>query len=154
MVGETFPYGMTATYTGDSAGETTGIGYVKTSRCAGACPEVWFSETAAPSIHGETLSRVNTLTGDSYAYDAAGRLTETGEEPAGKGCTLRIYAYDEDSNRTSLTTREPGGGGKCATEGGTSETHSYDAADRLDDAGLGYDQLGDTTKLPAADAAL
>ncbi len=149
---ETFPYGMTATYTRDSAGETTGIGYVKTSHCAGTCPEVWFSETAAPSIHGETLSRVNTLTGDSYAYDAAGRLTETGEEPAGKGCTLRIYAYDEDSNRTSLTTREPGSGGKCATEGGTSETHSYDAADRLDDAGLGYDPLGDTTKLPAADA--
>ncbi len=152
MESETFPYGMTAAYVRDSVGEMTGIAYTKTSHCATSCPEVWFSETTAPSIHGETLSRVNTLTADSYAYDAAGRLTETGEEPAGKGCTLRIYAYDEDSDRTSLTTREPGGGGKCATEGGTSEAHSYDAADRLDDVGVGYDPLGDTTKLPALDA--
>jgi YD repeat-containing protein len=152
MESETFPYGMTASYTRDQAGETTAINYVKTSHCAGTCPEAWFSETVAPSIHGETLSRANTLTGDSYVYDAAGRLTETGEEPVGKGCTLRIYAYNEDSNRTSLTTRAPGTGGKCATEGGTSETHTYDTADRLNDPSIGYDPLGNTTKLPSSDA--
>jgi hypothetical protein len=42
--------------------------------------------------------------------------------------------------------------GKCATEGGTSETHTCDGADRLIDTGVSYDPLGDTTKLPAADA--
>jgi YD repeat-containing protein len=152
MESETFPYGMTASYTRDQAGETTAINYVKTSHCAGTCPEAWFSETTVPSIHGETLSRANTLTGDSYVYDAAGRLTETGEEPVGKGCTLRIYAYNEDSNRTSLTTRAPGTGGKCATEGGTSETHTYDTADRLDDPSITYDPLGNATKLPSSDA--
>jgi YD repeat-containing protein len=150
MTSETYPNGMTATYTRDQAGDTTGIEYVKTTHCTEKC--VWFSETSVPSIHGETLSRSSTLTSDAYTYDAAGRLTQTTETPAGKGCTTRIYAYDEDSNRTSLTTRAPGSEGKCATEGGTVEAHIYDGADRLVDTGVSYDPLGNTTKLPAADA--
>ena len=152
MESETYPNGMTASYTRNQAGETTSISYVKSTHCAGTCPETWFSETNVPSIHGETLSRSNTLTSDSYVHDAAGRLTETAEEPAGEGCTMRIYAYEEDSNRTSLTTRKPGSEGKCAGEGGSVEAHTYDAADRLDDAGVEYDPLGDTIKLPASDA--
>jgi YD repeat-containing protein len=150
MTNETYPNGMTATYTRDQTGATTGIEYVKTTHCTEKC--VWFSGTTAPSIHGETISRANTLTNDAYAYDAAGRLTQTNETPTGKGCTTRVYAYDEESNRTSLTTREPGLEGKCATEGGTSETHSYDEANRLTDTGVVYDPLGNTTKLPASDA--
>jgi hypothetical protein len=63
-----------------------------------------------------------------------------------------LYGYEEDSNRTSLTTREPGTEGKCATSGGTKENHTYDGADRLIDTGVTYDPLGNTTKLPASDA--
>jgi len=59
---------------------------------------------------------------------------------------------NEDSNRISLTTRAPGTGGKCAAEGGTSETHTYDTADRLNDPGITYDPLGNTTKLSSSDA--
>jgi hypothetical protein len=51
-----------------------------------------------------------------------------------------------------LTTRAPGGEGKCATEGGTVEKHTYDEANRLTDAGIAYDSFGNVTKLPAADA--
>ncbi len=149
MTSETYPNGMTATYTRNAAGETVGIEYVKSTHCTEKC--TWFSETTVPSIHGETLLRSSTLAGDTYTYDAAGRLTQTTETPTGKGCTTRIYAYDEDSNRTSLTTREPGMEGKCATEGGSSETHTYDADDRLIDSGVSYDPLGDIAKLPAAD---
>jgi YD repeat-containing protein len=150
MTTETYPNGMTVTYTRDQAGAATGIEYVKTTHCSEKC--VWFSETTAPSIHGETVSRAGTLTSDAYAYDAAGRLVQASETPAGKGCTIRVYGYDEESNRRSLTTREPGLEGKCATEGGTSETHSYDEANRLIDTGVVYDPLGNTTKLPAGDA--
>ncbi len=149
MTSETYPNGMTATYARNAAGETVGIEYVKSTHCTEKC--TWFSETTVPSIHGETLLRSSTLAGDTYTYDAAGRLTQTTETPTGKGCTTRIYAYDEDSNRTSLTTREPGMEGKCATEGGSSETHTYDADDRLIDSGVSYDPLGDIAKLPAAD---
>jgi YD repeat-containing protein len=150
MTSETYPNGMTATYTRDPAGETTGLEYAKTSHCTEKC--TWFNETTAPSIHGETLSRSSTLASENYTYDAAGRLTQTTETPIERGCTTRIYSYDEDSNRTSLTTREPGTGGKCATEGGTTETHTYDSGDRLTDTGVSYDPLGNITKLPASDA--
>jgi sugar lactone lactonase YvrE len=150
MTSETYPNGMTATYTVDPAGETTGIEYVKTTHCTEKC--VWFSETTVPSIHGETLVRTSTLATETYGYDAVGRLLQTTETPTEKGCVTRIYAYDEDSNRTSLTTRAPAAGNKCATEGGTTETHTYDSGDRLTDSGVSYDPLGDITKLPAADA--
>ncbi len=60
--------------------------------------------------------------------------------------------YDEESNRTSLTTRAPGSEGKCATEGGTVEKHTYDTANRLTDTGVAYETFGNTTTLPAADA--
>ena len=91
------------------------------------------------------------LSHQAYTYDAAGRLTQVQNTPAGKGCTTRIYAYDEDSNRTSLTTREPSTEGKCATEGGNIESHTYDTADRLTDAGIALQHFGDITTLPAAD---
>jgi YD repeat-containing protein len=150
MTSESYPNGMTATYAHDQAGETTGIEYVKTTHCTEKC--TWFSETVAPAIGGEALSRSSTLASDSYSYDAANRLTEAKETPVGKGCVVRAYGYDEESNRTSTTSREPGFEGKCATEGGTTETHTYDAGNRLTDTGVSYDSFGDVTKLPAADA--
>ncbi len=150
MTRETYPNGMTATYTHDSTGDITGIEYVKTTHCTEKC--VWFSETTVPSIHGETLTHTNTLTNDTYTYDAAGRLTQVTETPTGKGCVTRIYGYDGESNRTSLTTREPGSEGKCASEGGITESHTYDGANRLSDTSVAYDPLGNIIKLPTADA--
>ena len=79
-------------------------------------------------------------------------MTQVQNTPAGKGCTTRVYVYDADTNRTSLTTREPGAEGKCATEGGTVEKHTYDEADRLNDTGVSYNAFGDITALPATDA--
>jgi RHS repeat-associated protein len=68
------------------------------------------------------------------------------------GCLTRLYAYDEETNRISLTTRQPTGEGKCSSEGGSVESHSYDPANRLLDTGTAYDSFGNTAKLPAADA--
>jgi YD repeat-containing protein len=153
MASETFPNAMTATYTRNQAGDTTGIEYVKTAHCEKACPEVWYSDTDVPSIHGETLKQKSTLAEEpSYAYDAAGRLTEAQEIPAGEGCKTRVYAYDEEGNRASETQREPAGEGKCATEGGSTEWHTYDTANSLADPGVTYEAFGNTTKLPASDA--
>jgi YD repeat-containing protein len=152
IVSEGYPNGMSAKYTYDEAGQPTHIEYVKEAHCAGSCPEVWFSETPSYSIHGEVLSRSSSLSGEAYTYDNVGRATQVQETPVGKGCTTRIYAYDADSNRLGLTTREPGVEGKCATSGGTAENHTYDEADRLSDTGTVYDAFGNTTTLPAADA--
>jgi DNA-binding beta-propeller fold protein YncE len=146
-----YPNGMTETYTYNSLGQATGLVYEKTVDCAKTCPETWFSDSVTASIHGETLAQTSTLAKDSYAYDKAGRLTETQETPTGKDCATRLYGYDEESNRTTLTKRESSSE-TCATEGGNTEWHTYDTANRLTDAGVAYEALGNTTALPAPDA--
>ncbi len=98
------------------------------------------------------MTQSSTLSGQAYSYDNVGRLTQVQDTPTGLGCTTRLYAYDADSNRTFETTRAPGAGGVCATEGGTTVSHTYDPADRLKDTGAAYEPFGGTTSLPAGDA--
>jgi RHS repeat-associated protein len=150
LLTEGYPNGMTATYTYNQVGKPTTLEYKKTTHCTEKC--VWFSDSVIPSIHGQWIEQTSTLSHQVYSYDNAGRLTQVQNTPAGKGCTTRIYAYDEDTNRTSLTTREPGTEGKCATEGGKVQEHTYDTADRLTDPGIAYNTFGDITTLPASDA--
>ena len=145
-----YPDGMSANYTLDSTGQPTALEYVKTTHCASGC--TWYSDTVTPSIHGQWLTQTSSLSTQSYAYDQIGRLTQVQDTPAGKGCTTRLYSYDEDTNRLSLTTREPGAEGKCATEGGITSNNAFDSADRLAEPGVLYDAFGNTTSLPAADA--
>ena len=144
-----YPNGMTATYIYNAVGSPVGLTYVKTTHCTTNC--TWFSDAMVPGIHNETLSEVTTLASNNYIFDAAGRLTQVQETPAGKGCITRAYTYEEDSNRTNLTTSEPGSKGECTT-GGTVAEHTYDEADRLADPGVTYDPFGDATAMPAADA--
>ncbi|HEY5342928.1 MAG TPA: RHS repeat-associated core domain-containing protein, partial [Solirubrobacteraceae bacterium] len=98
------------------------------------------------------LEQTSTLSHQAYTYDAAGRLTQVQNTPAGKGCTTRAYAYDEDTNRLSLKTHEPGSKGECTSTGGTEEKHTYDEADRLTDTGTKYSEFGNITNLPSSDA--
>jgi sugar lactone lactonase YvrE len=152
MTSEIYPNGMCANTSYNSAGTATNIEYIKTRNCSESGATVWFSDSVVPSIHGETLEQTSTLSKESYAYDNAGRLIETQETPAGKGCVTRLYTYEEESNRTGLTTREPGTEGKCASEGGTVQRHAYDEANRLIDVGVAYETFGNITKMPTADA--
>jgi RHS repeat-associated protein len=152
MLSEGYPNGMTAFYSYDSVGAGTGLEYKKLTHCTEEHEKCkWFTDSVIPSIHGQWLTQTSSLSKQAYTYDAAGRLTQVQNTPIGKGCTTRIYAYDEDTNRTSLTTREPNSKGECATEGGSLESHTYDTADRLTDSGVTYDAFGDITTLPAAD---
>jgi RHS repeat-associated protein len=147
---EVFPNGMTEKYTYDASGQLTGLEYVKTSNCSSNC--TWFSDSVVPSVTDQWLSQTSTFSSQAYKYDALGRLTQVQDTPAGSGCTTRLYGYDADTNRTSQTTRSPGTGGVCATEGGTTTSHSYDSADRLLDSGATYETFGGITSLPAGDA--
>ena len=151
ITSEIYPNGMCANTTYNPINTATHIEYIKTRNCTESSPTVWFSDSIASSIHGETLQQTSTLSKDSYAYDETGRLTETQETPTGKGCQTRIYGYDIESNRTSETTRESATEA-CASEGGATQTHTYDAANRLTDPEVEYEAFGNTTKLPAADA--
>jgi RHS repeat-associated protein len=150
MLTESLPNGMNADYTYDSTGGATALEYIKTTHCTEKC--TWFSDTVVPSIHGQWLEQTTTLSHQAFTYDNAGRLTQVQNTPTGKGCTTHVYAYEEDTNRTSLTTRAPGSKGECTTTGGTVEKHTYDSADRLTDTGTSYNTFGNITELPAADA--
>jgi streptogramin lyase len=152
MTSVSYPYGMCANYTYNSVGEATNVSYLKSSNCSEGEAGTYYTDTRLSSVRGELLSQSSTLASEGYAYDTAGRLIETQETPAGEGCTVRAYAYDEAGNRASSIGRTPGGGGACQTEGGTIEGHNYDEANRLADSGVAYDGLGNVTKLPPADA--
>jgi RHS repeat-associated protein len=145
IVSETMPNGLTATVSRNTVGETVVLVYQKESR-------TWFWDDVVPSIHGQWMTQTGTIGTDNYAYNEPGWLTQVQETPAGKGCATRLYAYDADQNRTSVTKRPPASGGACATEGGEIESHAYDAADRLHDHGASYEPFGAITALPATDA--
>jgi RHS repeat-associated protein len=144
---QTYPNGMDATTTYDSTGARTALRYVKTTNCTTNC--TWLTDEIKPSIHGQWLTRNGSLSDQNYIYDGAGRLTQVQDTPTGQGCTTRIYTWDADSNRTSMTTRTPNEDLSCASSGGTTETHSFSAADRLIDTGVTYTWFGNISALPA-----
>ncbi len=150
ITAEHLPNGIIKKYTYNATSALTGIEYIKETSCSSNC--TWYSDSVVPSITGQWLTRSSTLSSQAYKYDTASRLTQVQDTPAGLGCTTRLYGYDPDGNRTTQTTRNPGAGGVCATEGGTTVNHSYDVADRLIDTGSTYDAFGDTTSVPAGDA--
>ena len=83
----------------------------------------------------------------AYRYDRLGRLTRAQHDSAiTDGCVTRTYTYDDRTNRTGNSRYAPAADGTC-DETGTpaSDTHSYDTADRLTDAGYVYDAFGRTT---------
>ena len=85
--------------------------------------------------------------GYTYAYDAAGRLTEslTGVPLA---CPdQHNYTFDADTNRTQYQDRA-GCPGYVTT---TTRNSTYDAADRIVSSGYSYDAFGRTTAIPASD---
>lgn len=149
------PNGLVAKTTYDEAGQPTKLAYTKVTSCSEKC--TWLEESQERSIYGQILSQKSLTSSQQYSYDKAGRLTLVHDTPTGGGgCTTRAYAYEgeagKDSNRTSLTTRGPGAGGACVESGGTPQTYSYDAADRLTDSGIVYDSFGRITSLPGKDA--
>jgi hypothetical protein len=152
LISQIYPNGMCENTTYNPVGQAISLEYIKTRNCSETGAPVWFHDSVVPSIHGETVEQQSTLSEERYGYDNVGRLVETKETPAGKGCSVRLYAYDEEGNRLSQTTREPGSEGACASEGGTVQRHSYDEANRLVDEGVEYETFGNITKLPAGDA--
>jgi RHS repeat-associated protein len=145
------PDGLVAKATYDETGAPSKLTYTKVTSCSEKC--TWLEESVERSIYGQILSQTSLASSQQYSYDKVGRLTLVKDTPQGGSCTTRQYFYDADSNRTKLTTRAPGIGGACDTSSeGTSQSYSYDAADRLTDSGIVYDSFGRISSLPAKDA--
>lgn len=152
LVAEGLPNGLVAESTYDESGQITGLAYDK----AGS---KWLDFDAERSIGGQILWQKSLTSKQEYSYDKAGRLTEAKDwdSPAGGSCETRKYVFGEpgveelagkNSNRTKLITREPGLAGACATSGGSEKSYAYDAADRLVNPGIVYDDFGRTATLP------
>ncbi|MCX4862252.1 hypothetical protein OG426_09375 [Streptomyces canus] len=77
-----------------------------------------------------------------YTYDAAGRLKRVDDSQSGV-TTHRAYGFDDNTNRTSLTTTIDDLDGGTPTTNTTNST--YDSADRLIASGTVYDAYGRTT---------
>jgi RHS repeat-associated protein len=149
QIERTLPVGLTAKATFNPAGEPTHLTYTKSASCGTSC--TWYDEGLERSVFGQVIANTNSLDGEVYSYDRAGRLTQAQETPQGGTCTTRLYGYDADSNRKSLTTRGSVSG-SCATSGGSPQNYEYDGGDRLMGGGVAYDNFGRITSLPAADA--
>jgi RHS repeat-associated protein len=148
---ETYPGSLTGTYTYDPTGTATSLSY---SGQAWTAP---LTDTVVPDAAGDWASQAITdtavplVSSQAYSYDNADRLTQVQDTQAGQ-CTTRGYAYNADSNRTSLTRYASGTGGACQTGSGTTTTWAYDSADRVTSTGYAYDTQGDITTTPSADA--
>ncbi|WP_269303266.1 RHS repeat-associated core domain-containing protein [Aeromicrobium sp. HA] len=99
------------------------------------------------------------LSTKTYSYDGRNRLTkvedvvtaDVGGTPTHQ-CNTRTYGFSVESNRTSLTSYDPGTGGSCQDATAASLTNrSYDSADRSTLSGYTYDQLGRSLTVPGAD---
>ncbi|MET7784685.1 DNRLRE domain-containing protein [Streptomyces sp. NPDC005388] len=139
---ETLPGGTNLSVTRDQTGAVTGRIYRNSSQ------NLLASDTTEESVHGQVLHDSTTTGGTTdqhYTYDAIGRLTQTDDTRADNTCTRRAYTFDNNTNRTGLTTSTSATGSACTSTGATTVTSTYDSADRLTTAGTAYDAFGRTT---------
>ncbi|MCP9986074.1 sugar-binding protein [Streptomyces sudanensis] len=138
---EKLPGGYTVKQTEDTTGSVLDRTYTRDSDGT-----VVYSDTVTESVHGQVTSHAG-WSDQTYRYDATGRLT-TVEDTTDTICTRRTYAFDNRTNRKSLTSAAGAPGADCPTTGGTVTGHAYDSADRLVDTGYVYDAFGRTTSVP------
>lgn len=110
-------------------------------------------EAAEYSVHDQIVAHTGYTGGGSfmeYTYDAAARLTRTDGRQAGV-TSHRAYTFDDNTNRTSLTTTMDD------VDGGAPEVttvdSAYDSADRITSPGTVYDAFGRTTQQAGAQNA-
>jgi RHS repeat-associated protein len=142
-----YPGGMTRTDTLDANLEPATRTYTRDSDGA-----VVYSESIVSNGAGQAVTHTYTGGSKTYGYDRIGRLTSTRQvSSATAGCVTRTYSFDNRTNRTARKTYNPAADGTCASTAGTPDAeddHSYDAADRITDAGFVYDPFGRITALP------
>ncbi|MGW4200628.1 DNRLRE domain-containing protein [Streptomyces sp. NPDC004726] len=138
---EQLPGGYSLEVTEDASGAQTGRTYTRDSDGT-----VLYSDSVTMTSHGQAASHTG-WSEQAYTYDALGRMAIV-EDTADTVCTRRSYTFSPRANRTALTTASAEAGIDCPTTGGTTQSSSYDSADRIVSTGYAYDALGRTTTLP------
>lgn len=156
LVGTVMPGGIAKSFTFDAAGTPTYTAYTRMTGCSSNC--LLYQQSGVENAHGQYWGLTEDVTGQEstyqlYDYDAAGRLVKAQDNRISAGttyCTQREYSLDADSNRLSKASR-PETAGSCATSGGTTQSNTFDDADRVTNSGYAYDAFGRITSAPAAD---
>jgi RHS repeat-associated protein len=138
--GQTLPGNYRLAVTSDPSGNVTARQYTD------ANGNTVLSDSATATIHGRQAAHTQT-SGSTIRtetnYDALGRLVKVADESA-TGCTTRSYAFDGNSNRTSLTSSSD----DCdpSTSDTTTKTtnYTYDTGNRLTSNDAVYDAFGRT----------
>ncbi|WP_308430975.1 RHS repeat-associated core domain-containing protein, partial [Kitasatospora griseola] len=113
-------------------------------------------DSITETVHGQWATHTGTpgvTAAQTYAYDRTGRLTTVQDTSPDAVCTTRSYGFDNNTNRTSLATAVAARGTDCTTNGATTQTNTYDTADRLVNPGYTYDAFGRTIALPGSTVA-
>jgi RHS repeat-associated protein len=145
LTSQSLPGGYSQTWTRNLAGQAIMMAYYQTVSGA-TTPIIGFTQTY------DHLGRVNTATSPAgsqqYTYDDRARLTRV-QDTGTNGCITRAYTFAGDSNRTSLKTYNPTSSGACqASTVASTQTYSYDQADRITNTGYAYDRMGRTPTVP------
>ncbi|WP_404871021.1 DNRLRE domain-containing protein (plasmid) [Kitasatospora griseola] len=145
------PGGYTMTDRRDPSGTAVGRAYTRDSDGT-----VLVSDSITETVQGQWATHTGTpgvTAAQTYAYDTAGRLTGVQDTSPDAVCTTRGYGFDNNTNRSSLTTAVAARGTECSANGATTQTNAYDSADRLVNPGYTYDAFGRTTALPGSTVA-
>jgi len=150
VVTQGLPGGYTMTDSQDPSGTAVNRTYTRDSDGV-----VLVNDGITETVHGQWATHTGTpgvTAAQTYGYDRAGRLTQVQDTSVDAVCTTRGYSFDNNTNRTALTTATAARGQACTT-GGTTATNTYDSADRITNAGYTYDAFGRTTALPGSAVA-
>lgn len=156
------PGGMSKYFSYDASGAQTYLYYVKGNGCSSNCVvfENWMTENAHHQIR-EFWTRIKpqgqSLQESAYefAYDEAGRLKRADDWRNDSGtwkCAVREYTLDANSNRTAKKSIAENDHFCDYAGSSTTESNTYDNADRMTNAGYAYDAFGRVTTTPQSGA--
>lgn len=141
---ETYPNGLVASTGYDNEENPNVLSY----SLAGS---TWMTFTATRGDGDRIVAQNSPQSSQTLAYDQDDRLSTVADTYGGT-CTTRVYAFDADSNRQSLSSY-PASAGMCSTSTTpTTTTTSYDTADRDTAPTYSYDAFGRTLTVPTGDA--
>ncbi|MFJ9777308.1 DNRLRE domain-containing protein [Kitasatospora sp. NPDC101157] len=150
--GKVITQGLPGGYTSTDRIDPTGTAVTRT-HTRNSDGAVLVNDAITETVHGQWATHTGTpgvTAAQTYDYDRAGRLTQVRDTSTDAVCTTRTYGFDNNTNRTSLATATAPRGQECSTNGATTQTNSYDSADRLVNPGYAYDAFGRTTALPGS----
>ncbi|MEV7603545.1 DNRLRE domain-containing protein [Kitasatospora sp. NPDC089797] len=153
--GKAVSRGLPGGYTSTDRIDPTGTAVTRT-HTRSSDGTVLVNDAVTETVHGQWATHTGTpgvTAAQTYGYDRAGRLTQVRDTSTDAVCTTRTYGFDANTNRTTLATATAPRGQECSTNGATTQTNTYDSADRLVNAGYAYDAFGRTTALPGTTVA-